>query len=77
MESEVISVRVKKGTKATFLKMRIDVNEAVKLYLENLARERNAAETIKRLKKIIESRVKPSKPGFAVKSIREDRDNVH
>ncbi|MGI0134641.1 MAG: VapB-type antitoxin [Candidatus Micrarchaeaceae archaeon] len=77
METEVISVRVKKGTKEHFQKAKIDINEAVRLYLEELERKQEARQTIERLKKIIEERVKPSKPGFAVKTIRWDREHAH
>ena len=76
VDSEVISVRVRKGLRASLLKRNIRINEAVKLYLENLSREEEAAETIDRLSRLIAARVKPSKLGFGARSVREDRDNA-
>ncbi|HUY70079.1 MAG TPA: hypothetical protein VMV00_00740 [Candidatus Baltobacteraceae bacterium] len=76
MDSEVISVRVKKGLRESLLKRNIRINEAVRLYLENLSREEEAAETVERLSRLIKARVKPSKLGFGARSVREDRDHA-
>jgi len=77
MESVVISVRVKKETKAKLEEEGIDVERSVKEFLAQKALQIELREKIKRLKAIVEKSVKASRKGFAVKSIREDRYAAH
>lgn len=77
MESVVVSVRIKSTVKKTLEKEGIDVQSEIKDFLDQRASQIELKEAISRMKKIIEARVKPSKRGFAVKSIREDRDEAH
>ena len=77
MNSEVISIRVKKEVKEALKKAGIDVSEAVKEYLDKFAKEVRSKEAMDRLERLVQERVTPSKPGFALKSVREDRDESH
>lgn len=77
MESVVVSVRIRSTTKRTLEKEGIDVQNEIKEFLDHRASQIELKEAIGRMKKIIATRVKPSKKGFAVKSIREDRDEAH
>ncbi len=77
MDSVVVSVRIKKAVKLELEKEGIDVESAVKEYLVNRAAQLQWKKAVERMTKIIKTKVKPSKEGFAVKSIREDRDVVH
>ncbi len=77
METEVVSIRIKKSVKDTLKKAGLDINEEVKKYLDELVWKIESARHLQHARKIIETKVKPSKPGFAVKSIREDRDEGH
>lgn len=77
MDSVVVSVRIKKGTKLMLEKEGIDVEKSVKDFLTNRALQIELKRRIKSLTAIIEKNVKPSKAGFAVKSIREDRYVTH
>ncbi len=73
-DSTVVSVRVKKGVKRSLEREGIDVESAVKEYLNQRARQIELRKSISKLSNLIEKGVKPSKKGFAVHSIREDRD---
>lgn len=77
MESEVISVRIKKGTSKRLRKLGINSSKKIKEYLEDLAWRAEAKKTIDEMEEIIRRYSKPSKAGFAVKSIREDRDEAY
>lgn len=77
METEVISVRVRKSLREKLSKSGIDLNEAIRKYLEDLAWKAESDAALDRLDKIIRTRVKPSKQGFSAKSVREDRDEGH
>jgi len=74
MESVVISVRIKSETKRALEKDGIDVEKAVKEFLNQRAAQIELRETVERMARSIRKNVKPSKKGFAVKSVREDRD---
>lgn len=74
MESVVISVRIKSETKRALEKNGIDVEKAVKEFLNQRAAQIELRETVDRMARSIRKNVKPSKKGFAVKSVREDRD---
>jgi len=72
--SEVISVRVRKDIKKSLEEGGIDVSEAVRKYLEELAWKARVKESLKSLDKLLEE-MPPASKGFAAKSVREDRDS--
>lgn len=74
MDSVVVSVRIKSETKRALEKDGIDVEKAVKEFLNQRAAQIELRETVERMARSIRKNVKPSKKGFAVKSVREDRD---
>jgi hypothetical protein len=76
-ENEVISVRLKNGTREKLWKLGINPSEEVMRYLEDLAWKKDVINTIYKLELIIQGHSKPSKTGFAVESIREDRNEGH
>ena len=73
MESTVISVRIKKDLKAKLDKEGIDIEQSIKDFLIQKAAMVQLREEVARLKVLITTKVKPSKKGFAVRSVREDR----
>lgn len=73
-ETEVISVRVRKGTKKTLEEMGVNITEEVRSFLEELAWKAKIKRKIEEWRSILE-RTKPSEKGFSVKSLREDRDS--
>ena len=75
--SEVVSVRIKKETKETLERNGVDISLATRAYLEKLAWKSTSKNNLRELHKLIESKVKPAQKGSSVKSIREDRDDVH
>ena len=77
MGSEVISVRVASEAKRALEREGIDVSYEFKEYVKRRIALLKLKKTIRELKVIIEKNVKPSEKGFAVKSIREDRDAGH
>ena len=77
MDSEVISIRVRRGTAQELKKLGINSSEKVKEYLEDLAWKFDARKTLDEMEILIKKHSKPSKLGFALKSIREDRDAAH
>jgi hypothetical protein len=72
MDTEVISIRVKRGTMEQLKKAGINPKD----YIEDMAWKANAKKVLLELKEIVKTS-KPSKAGFAVKSIREDRNETH
>ena len=77
MESEVISIRVKKGTGRRLRSLGISGSSRVRAYLENLAWRAEAKKTLDELELLVKKSSTPSKKGFSVRSIREDRDEAH
>lgn len=75
--SEVVSVRIRKETKEVLERTGIDISVAVRSYLEKLAWKEESKKNLKTLHRLIEKEVKPSRKGFSVSSIREDRDHGH
>ena len=55
----------------------VNVEEAVKDFLNNRAAQIELRKTIERLKKVVERNVKASKKGFALRAVREDRRAAH
>ena len=76
-ENEIISVRLKKGTREKLKNLGIDPSREVRRILEELAWRKDVSNTMDRLEMIVEKQSKPSGAGFATKSIREDRDAGH
>ena len=77
MKSEVISIRIRKGTAKRLKGLGINSSKRARAYLENLAWKAEAKNTLDELEKIMKKNSKPSKAGFGVQSIREDRDEAH
>ncbi len=77
MESEVISIRIRKGASSRLRKLGINSSRKARDYLENLAWKEDAKRTIDELTELVKAHSKPSKAGFAVESIREDRYEAH
>ncbi len=74
MQTTVISTRLKKDVKEVLEKAGVDIPKAVREYLEGLAWKFQLEEEVKGLRRLLEE-VKPSEPGFAAKSVREDRES--
>ncbi len=77
MDSVVISVRVRKDMKERLEQEGIDVEKSIRDFLAQKSAQIELRRTIKRLSRIIDKNVKPSKRGFSVKSVREDRHAAH
>ena len=75
--SEVVSVRVRKDVKRVLEEAGVNIGEVIRKHLEELAWEITARKRLEELEKIVEERVRPSPPGWSVKSVREDRDENH
>lgn len=74
MQTTVISTRVKKDVKDSLEKAGVDIPKVIREHLEELAWKLQLEEEVKGLGKLLEE-VKPSELGFAVKSVREDRES--
>jgi hypothetical protein len=72
--SEVVSVRVRRGLRKYLEERGVDVSEAVRSYLEELAWRVRLKESLERLDEVLRE-VPPAPPGFAARSAREDRDS--
>lgn len=72
--SEVISVRVRKGLRKYLEERGVNVSEAVRSYLEELAWRIRLKESLEKLDEVLRE-MPPAPPGFAAKSVREDRDS--
>jgi len=74
MQTTVVSTRVKKDVKESLEKAGVDIPKAVREHLEELAWKLQLEDEVKGLRRLLD-KVKPSEPGFAVKSVREDRES--
>ncbi len=72
-----MSIRIKKGTAKRLKRLGINSSRRAREYLEDLAWKAEAKRTIDELEELVKRTSKPSKAGFALKSIREDRDEAH
>ena len=72
-----MSVRLRKGTEARLRHLGIKTSEEVRKYLEGIAWKAEAKRTLDKLEIVVRKYSKPSKAGFAVKSVRDDRDVGH
>jgi len=72
--SEVVSVRIRKGVKKYLEERGINVSEAVRSYLEELAWKTRLRESLKQFDETLK-KMPPAPPGFTTRSVREDRDS--
>jgi len=72
--STVISVRVKKEIKEELEKAGVDLAAEMKKRLEELAWKTRIEKQLEKWNDIL-VKVKPSEKGFAVRSVREDRES--
>lgn len=77
MESVVVSVRLEKNIKERLEKEGIDLPYEFKKYVQRRIALLELQKTVKELTITIKKNVKPSEKGFAVRSVREDRDAAH
>ncbi len=77
MDSVVVSVRVKKSVKQKLENEGIDVEKMVREFINQKAAQAELRAAVKRMHRIISESVKPSKKGFAVESVKEDRRAAH
>ena len=77
MESVVVSVRLERGIKERLDKEGIDLSYEFKKYVKRRIALLELRKTVKELTVLIKKNAKPSPKGFAVKSVREDRDAAH
>jgi hypothetical protein len=75
--SEVVSVRIKKETKDALERNGVDIPNTVRNYLEELSWKVQSRKKVEELHQLIENKVKTSRKGSAVSSVREDRDHGH
>jgi hypothetical protein len=76
-ETTVISIRVKKTLKANLEREGIDVEKRLKDDLTQLGAQLEWRKTVARHHDLIKKYVKPSKKGWAVRTVRHDRYAVH
>ncbi len=76
-ETTVISIRVKKTLKTKLEKEGIDVEKTLKDNLNMIEAQIEWRKAVARMHNIIEKHVKPSKKGWAVRTIRHDRYVTH
>ncbi len=72
--SIVISVRIRREVKELLDKEGIDISEAVRNYLEELAYRIKLKHYISKWDMLLRN-IKPSEKGFGSKSVREDRES--
>jgi len=74
VQTTVITTRVKKEVKEALEKAGVNIAGAVREHLEELAWKLQLKEETEKLRRLLE-KVEPSEPGFAAKSVREDRES--
>jgi hypothetical protein len=72
--SVVISVRIPEEVKRILEENGVDIAEEVRKHLEELAWKIKIRKFIEKWDELLKN-VKPSEPGFAVRSVREDRES--
>ncbi len=72
--SAVVSVRVPEEVKRILEENLVDIAEEVRKHLEELAWRIRTRRFIEKWDGLLKN-VKPSEPGFAVRSVREDRES--
>jgi regulator of PEP synthase PpsR (kinase-PPPase family) len=74
VQTTVVTTRIKKEIKEILEKAGVNIPSVIREHLEELAWKLQLKEQTEKLRKLLE-KVKPSEPGFATKSVREDREN--
>ena len=74
VQTTVITTRVKKEIKETLEKAGVNIPSIIRQHLEELAWKLQLKEETEKMRRLLE-KVKPSEPGFATKSVREDRES--
>ena len=69
----VVSVRIDEKTKKALQRAGVNLNKAVKKFIEELAWEVERKESLSILRKELEN-IKPAERGFSEHSVREDRE---
>ena len=72
--STVVTVRIRREVKEILERGSINISKVVKEFLEELAWKIKVEETLNKLDKLLE-KMPPTLKGYAVKSVREDRDS--
>ena len=72
--SSVISVRVPREVKEILEEGGVDINREVRVFLEELAWKIKLKKQIEKWNRLLAD-VTPSREGFAVESVREDRES--
>jgi len=72
--SVVVSVRIPEEVKKILEENGVDIAEEVRKHLEELAWKIKIRKFIELCDELLKN-VKPSEPGFAVRSVREDRES--
>ena len=75
--SRVICIRIDDKDYEKLVESGINPPEKLKEYVRKMTHDLNALQQREKLDDIIRERVKPSEPGFASRSIRDDRDSGH
>lgn len=73
-KTTVVSTRIKTETKKILEKAGLNISEATREHLEELAWKVQLGEEVQKVRELLQN-VKPSKRGFAVRSVREDRES--
>jgi len=74
VQTTVVTTRIKKEIKEVLEKAGVNIPSVIREHLEELAWKLQLKEQTERLGKLLE-KVRPSESGFAVKSVREDRES--
>ena len=72
--STVVTVRIRREVKEILERGGVNISKVVKEFLEELAWKIKVEETLNKLDKLLE-KMPPTPKGYAVKSVREDRDS--
>ena len=74
VQTTVVTTRIKKEIKEALEKAGVNIPSVIREHLEELVWKLQLKEQTEELGKLLE-KVKPSEPGFATKSVREDRES--
>jgi hypothetical protein len=75
MSSAVVSTRISKKDKDTLRRAGVDISAESRKHLERVAANIRRKQSIERLHKTIDKLMPPAAPGYAARSVREDREN--
>ncbi len=75
--SKVISIRIDDEVYKRLVEGGINPPDRLREYIHIMAQQLTAIQSKEKLDGIIRVRVRPSEPGFAAKSVRDDRDAGH